>query len=186
MVKCGVFVWTTAESHSWHNVLFMMALGIKNAIFNPKHPLMLLNDTSAVETSGFVCQWNPDTCQLIVLKAKSHILTTAQRRASPVHREAQGTHLMMDSARPYLLQCDTNYLICDASSISYIARVCPFQNFLFKLSCRLSEYPSLTVVHAPGRVLSAPDLPTRQLNDVVFDRDDTNISKHQAHILPIL
>jgi hypothetical protein len=42
------------------------------------------------------------------------------------------------------------------------------------------------VVHAPGRVLSTPDLLTRQLNDVVFDREDTNISKHQAHILPIL
>ena len=27
---------------------------------------------------------------------------------------------------------------------------------------------------------------TRQLNDVVFDREDTNISKQQAHILPIL
>ena len=89
MVKHGVFVWTTAESHSWHNVLFMMALGIKNAIFNPKLLLILLNDTSAVDSSGFVCQWNPDTCQLIVLKAKSHILITAQRRASPAHREAQ-------------------------------------------------------------------------------------------------
>ena len=42
------------------------------------------------------------------------------------------------------------------------------------------------VVHAPGRVLSAPDLLTRQLNDVIFEREDTNLSKHQAHILPIL
>ena len=188
MVKRGIFVWTKVESHSWHNVLFMMALGIKNAIFNPKHPLILLNDTSAVETSGFVCQWNPGTCQLCVLKAKSHILTEAQRRASPVHRESQGTHFMMDSARPYLLQteCPVNYLFVDASSISYIARVKPFENFLFELACRLSEYPSLMVVHAPGRVLSAPDLLTRQLNDVIFEREDTNISKHQAHILPIL
>jgi hypothetical protein len=95
---------------------------------------------------------------------------------------------MMDSARRYLLQteCDTNYLFCDTSSISYMARVRPFENFLFELSCRLSECPSLTVVHAPGRVLSGPDLLTRQLNDVVFNRDDTNISEHQAHILPIL
>ena len=50
MVKKGIFVWTKAESQSWHNVLFMMALGIKNAIFNAKHPLILLNNTSAVET----------------------------------------------------------------------------------------------------------------------------------------
>ena len=188
MVKRGIFIWGKAESHAWHNILFMMALSIKTAIFNPKYSLILLVDTSAVETAGFIMQWNPTTNQLVVLKAKSHLLTTAQRRASPIHREAQGTHHVMDSARPYLLQSEAkyNFLFVDASSISYISRVRPFENFLFELSCTLSEYPSLSVVHCPGRVLSAPDLLTRQLNDVILHRDDTNLSKDQANILPSL
>ena len=94
----------------------------------------------------------------------------------------------MDSARSYLLQSEAkyNFLFVDASSISYISRVRPFEKFLFELSCTLSEYPSLSVVHCPGRVLSAPDLLTQQLNDVILHRDDTNLSKDQANILPSL
>ena len=113
-------------------------------------------DTYAVETARFVMQWNP--------------------------------HHIMESARPYLLQTKAkhNFLFVDASSISYISRVRPFENFLFELSCTLSEYPSPSVVHCSGRVFSAPDLLTRQLNDVVLHRDDTNLSKYQAHILPPL
>ena len=188
MVKTGTFKWGKAESHAWHDLLFLMGLAIKNAIFNPDHPLLILVDTSAVETAGFVMQWSPVTNQLRVLKAKSHLLTTPQRRASPVHRESQGTHYVMESSRPYLLQtrCKHNFLFVDASSISYISRVKPFENFLFELSCTLSEYPSLSVIHCPGRVLSAPDLLTRQLNDVILERNDTNLSKEQAYILPNL
>ena len=62
----------------------------------------------------------------------------------------------------------------------------PFENFLFELSCTLSEYPSLSVIHCPGRVLSAPDLLMRQLNDVILKRNNTNLSKEQAYILPNL
>ena len=154
MVKSGVFRWTKAESHAWHNIM----------------------------------QWNPTTCQLVVIRAKSKILTTAQRRLSPVAREALGAHHVMEVGRPYLLQSTSpaNYLFVDASSISHIARGKPFENFLMELSCTLSEYPRLHPVHCPGRVLSAPDLLTRQLNDVVLHRDDTNISRQQAQILPYL
>ena len=188
MVKSGTFKWTEAESHSWHNILYIMALAIKTAIFNPNHILFLLVDTSAVESSHFLMQWHPEKCQLVVIRAKSHLLTTSERRQSPIHRESIGVHHVLDTARPYLLQtlCKKNFLFTDASSISYAARVRPFENFLFELSCTLSQYPTLEVIHTPGRVLSAPDLLTRQLNNVIFDREDTNLSKTQAHILPPL
>ena len=55
-----------------------------------------------------------------------------------------------------------------------------------ELSCTLSEYPRLHPVHCPGRVLSALDLLTRQLNDVLMHRDVTNLSRQQAQILPSL
>ena len=35
-------------------------------------------------------------------------------------------------------------------------------------------------------MLSAPDLLTRQLNDIILERNDTNLSKEQAYILPNL
>ena len=91
MVEAVIFKWGKAESHAWHELLFLMGLAIKNAIFNPDHPLLILVDTSSVETAVFVMQWSPLTNQLRVLKAKSHLLTTPQRCASPVHRKSQGT-----------------------------------------------------------------------------------------------
>ena len=103
MVKTGTIKWGKAESHAWHD-LFLMGLAIKNGIFNPDHPLLILVDTSAVETAGFVMQWSPVTNQLGVLESKSHLSTTPKRRASPVHRESQGTHYVMEASRPYLLQ----------------------------------------------------------------------------------
>ena len=147
MVKNEFFKWTIAESHSWHNILCIMALAIKTAIFNPEYVIFLLVDTSAVESSHFLMQWHPERCQLAIIRAKSHLLTTVERRQSPVHRESIGVHHVLDTGRPYLLQtlCKKNYLFTDASSISYEARVRPFENFLFELSCSLSEYPSLEV-----------------------------------------
>ena len=165
-----------------------MALSIKTAIFNPSYALFLLTDASSVEIAAFIMQWNPTTCQLVVIRAKNKILTTAQRRLSPVQREALGAHHVMEVGRPYLLQSTSpaNYLFVDASSISHIARGKLFENFLMELSCTLSEYPRLHPVHCPGRVLSAPDLLTMQLNDVVIHRDYTNLSRQQAQILPYL
>ena len=61
MVKAGTFKWGKAESHAWHDLLFLMGLAIKNSIFNPDYPLLLLVDTSAVETAAFVMQWSPVT-----------------------------------------------------------------------------------------------------------------------------
>ena len=77
MVKTGTFKWTKAESHAWHNILYIMALAIKTAIFNPEYPLFLFTEASAVEIAAFIMQWNPTTCQLVVIRAKSKILTTS-------------------------------------------------------------------------------------------------------------
>ena len=120
MVKAGTFKWAKAESHAWHDILLLMRRAIKNAIFNQDHPLLLLVDTSAVETAGFVIQWSPVTNLLRVLKAKSHLLTTPKRRISPVHRESQGTHYVMEDPDHTSSRPDINTTSCSSMPPPFI------------------------------------------------------------------
>ena len=124
-----------------------MSSAIKNSIYNPKHPLFLLTDTSAVESSVFIFNWHPEKLQLNIIGTKSSLLTTAMRRQSPVHREAVGLRKVIDLAKPYLIQTKSpvNYLFTDASSLSYINRLNHFNSFLQDLSKELFMYASLTV-----------------------------------------
>ena len=163
-------------------------MAIRNAIYNPKHPLFLLTDTSAVESSVFICNWNPDDLTLNIVGTKSSLLTTSMRRQSPVHREAVGLRKVIDLAKPYLIQtvAPVNYLFTDASSLSYINRLKHFNSFLQDLSEELSLYPTITVIHTPGSVLFYPDLISRQLDNIHLPREGVQISKQQALIIPSL
>ena len=94
------------------------------------------------------------------IRCRGHLLTVSQRRQSPIHKEADGVHRVIDLGKPYLLQTLSphNYLLTDAASISYISRAKYFDNFLMEISITISEYPSLHVVQCPGRCLSFPDM----------------------------
>ena len=137
------------------NILFLMALSIKNQLFNPEFPLILLTDSSYIDQSSFCCQWDPHHLQLAIIRS--------QRRQSPIHKEADGVHRVIDLGKPYLLQTLSphNYLLTDAQSISYISRAKYFDNFLMEISITISEYPSLHVIHTPGRCLSLTDMMSR-------------------------
>jgi hypothetical protein len=188
IVKEGKFKWTKVECESYSNLLYLMGLQIRNYIFDPTKPLMLMADTSAVESSLLIFQWDPDTLSLQIVTTKSILLTTALRRQAPVHREAHGVDRVMDLAKSYLFQTSApvNYLFDDASSISYIARNRPFSSFLQTLSETLSMYPSLVVIHLPGRALWYADILSRQFDHVAMTRTDTMISEDQAKLIPSL
>ena len=47
-------------------------------------------------------------------------------------------------------------------------------------------YPSLTVIHTPGRILFYPDLISRQLDNVHLPCEGVQVSKQQALIIPSL
>ena len=91
-------------------------------------------------------------------------------------------------AKPYLFQSTAlaNFLFNDASSISYIARNKPFSSFLQTLSEELSMFPSLIVIHLPGRALWFCDILSRQYDNVIVERTDNELSKDQATIVPSL
>ena len=171
---------------TYGNLLYLMSLQIRNHIFDPTRPLMAMADTSALETSLVLFQWNPDTLNLDIIHTKSILLSTSIRRQSPVHREAFGVSQLLALAKPYLFQSSAtiNFLFNDASSMSYISRNKPFSSFLQTLSEELSMFPSLVVIHMPGRALWFCDILSRQYDNVTVERTDTDISKEQATIVP--
>ena len=91
-------------------------------------------------------------------------------------------------AKPYLFQSTAvvNYLFNDVSSIAYISRNKPFSSFLQTLAEDLSLFPTLVIIHMPGRCLWYADILSRQHDHVAVSRDDTKISKEQALLVPAL
>jgi hypothetical protein len=188
IIKENKFRWTIVEAESYANLLYLMGLQIRNYIFDPTKPLMLMADGSAVESSLLIFQWNADLLSLDMVSTKSMLLTTALRNQAAIHIEAFGVDRVLELAKPYLFQSlsPVNYLFTDASSISYVSRNKPFSSFLQALSETMSMYPSLTVVHMPGRALWYVDILSRQHDYVAMQRTDTNVSEEQAKLTPNL
>ena len=188
IVKSGKFVWTRIHAEAYGNLLFLMALQIRNTIFNPTRPLCKYADTSILETGLLIFQWNPEKLNLNLIHTKSILLPTAIRKQAAVHRECFGISALLAMAKPYLFQstAPANFLFNDASSISYISRNKPFSSFLQSLAEELSLFPTLVVIHIPGRALWYSDILSRQHDNVSVERTDTNISKDQALLVPAL
>ena len=70
IIKDGKFKWTRVECESYSNLLYLMALQVWNYIFDPTKPLMLMTDSSALECSLVLFQWNPDTLTLDIVTDK--------------------------------------------------------------------------------------------------------------------
>ena len=123
-----------AEVYS--NLLYLMSLQIPTYIYDPVKPLMLMADTSALESSLVIYKWCANILNLQITYTKSIILTSSLKFQSPVHRETFGVSSLLTLAKLYLFQstAQTNFLFSDASSISYIARNKPFSSFWQTLS----------------------------------------------------
>ena len=83
LVKVGVFKWTKVECESYSNLLYLMGLQIRNYIFDPTKPLMLMADTSAVESSLLIFQWDPDTLTLKIVTTPELTVSDLDRKAAP-------------------------------------------------------------------------------------------------------
>ena len=104
VIKSGVFTWEKIHSQAYGNLLYLMGLQVRNHIYDPSKPLLLMADTSALESSMVIFQWDQAALDLQITHTKSILLTTALRRQSPVHRESFGVQSLLKLARPYLFQ----------------------------------------------------------------------------------
>ena len=136
LLRSKTFVWKQVHAESYGDLLYLMSLQIKTHIFDPAKSLILLTDTSAVESSNLICNWNPHQLTLHLITTKSTLLNTALRNQSPIHRETYGGHQVLALGKPYLLQstAPVNFMFTDASSLSYCNRMKPFNSFLQNLS----------------------------------------------------
>ena len=82
IIKDGAFVWEKVYSEAYGNLLYLMGLQIRTYIYDPAKPLMLMADTSALETSLVIFQWDAKTLNLRITHIKSILLSTSIRRQS--------------------------------------------------------------------------------------------------------
>ena len=71
LIKDGKFVWEKVHSHAYGNLLYLMGLQIRNYIFDPAKPIMAMADTSALETSLVIFQWDAKSMNLQITHTKS-------------------------------------------------------------------------------------------------------------------
>ena len=90
IIKDGKFEWQKVHSEAYGNLLYLMGFQIRNYIYDPAKPLMLMADTSALENSLVIFQWDVRTLYLQITHNKSILLTTSLRRQSPVHCTSRG------------------------------------------------------------------------------------------------
>ena len=188
IIKTGKFKWGKVEAQAYTNLLFLFALQLKNHIHDPKKPLILYADTSALESGLSAFQFDKDKLALQLISTKSVLLPLSVRRQAAVFRECFGVEALLSMAKPYLFQTQSphNFLLNDASSIGYLSRMKTFSSFLQNLSEHLSLYPSLTTIHTPGRCLTLSDLLSRTNDNVIVSNPDTSLSKEHAELAPAL
>ena len=187
ILKTGQFQWTQVHCHAYGNLLFLMALQIRNTIFNPNMPICAYADTSMLETGLLLFQWDPQKLGLNLIHTKSILLPTAIRNQASVHRECFGISALLTLAKPYFFQstAKANFLFNDASCIGYISRAKHFSSFLQSLAEELSMHPTLVVIHLPGRALWFADVLSREYDHVLVPRGNS-LSKDQALLVPAL
>ena len=98
VLKENKFIWTKVESESYSNLLYLMSLQIRNYIFDPTRPLVCMADSSALEASLLLCQWDPDLLTLDMVSTKSLLMTTALRNQSAIHHEAFASGKVLELA----------------------------------------------------------------------------------------
>ena len=88
MILSGKFVWNKLHEETWNNVKFLCSLKVKNYIFQPHVSCFLISDASAVEQGLFLVQFVPEELDIYIVTCQSRLLTEAERRKTPIQREA--------------------------------------------------------------------------------------------------
>ena len=119
------------HEEAWQNVIYICSLQVKNYIFEPHLPLLLVVDSSAVKRGLFLFQILPNEIDLRIVMCKSKLLTEAEIRKTPILREAAAVDDGIDMAEPYLLHstAPVNFIFTDTASIQYVSRNKAFSNF---------------------------------------------------------
>ena len=83
IIKDGISIREKVNLHAYENLLYLMGLQIRNYIFDPAKPLMCMADTSVLETSLVIFQWDAKSMNLQITHTKSILLSTSIRRQRP-------------------------------------------------------------------------------------------------------
>ena len=182
-IKQKKFKWSKLEEEAFRNVLFVIALQIKMANFDPEQILLITTDSSAVAMGGAFFNFCPKTGSLQLIDSITKIFSGAQLRQSPVQKETLALMYCLIYGENYIRsnQLQT-WIFSDANSLQYIQRSKMYNSKQFNNSIFISSLPRTSFFYVSGRSLLLADALTRQFQSV-FTGNYT-VSKELCEMIP--
>ena len=182
-IKQKKFKWGKLEEEAFRNVLFVIALQIKMANFDPEQILLITTDSSAVAMSGAFFNFCPKTGSLQLIDSITKIFSGAQLRQSPVQKETLALMYCLIYGENYIRSNHLQtWIFSDANSLQYIQRSKLYNSKQFNNSIFISSLPRTSFFYVSGRSLLLADALTRQFQSV-FTGNYT-VSRELCEMIP--
>ena len=182
-IKQKKFQWGKLQEEAFRNVLFVIALQIKMANFDPEQILLITTDSSAVAMSGAFFNFCPKTGELELIDSITKIFAGAQLRQSPVQKETLALMYSLIYGENYIRSNQVQtWIFSDANSLQYIQRNKMFNSKQFNNSIFISSLPRTSFFYVSGRSLLLADALTRQFQSVFTGNYE--VSKELCEMIP--
>ena len=130
--------------------------------------------------------FNPATLDLRLMDTQTRLFSKSQINYAPVQREATSLMFCVAHGEAYIRNCCTEtWLLCDASSLQYIARNKSYSSRQYNDALFLSTLPKLNIFYCSGKALLLSDILSRQYQDVVLSKN-FQLSAELARMVPPL
>ena len=182
-IKQKKFQWGKLQEEAFRNVLFVIALQIKMANFDPEQILLITTDSSAVAMSGAFFNFCPKTGELELIDSITKIFAGAQLRQSPVQKETLALMYSLVYGENYIRSNQVQtWIFSDANSLQYIQRNKMFNSKQFNNSIFISSLPRTSFFYVSGRSLLLADALTRQFQSVFTGNYE--VSRELCEMIP--
>merc|ERR1712020_464665 len=185
-LKKPTFEWTPQCEISFNNLKFLIALNISLAHYDPDKILLATSDSSQVSYNAAYFLFDPKTLDLKLFDTQTRLFSKSQINYAPVQRESTSLMFTVSHGESYIRACNTGtWLLCDASSLQYIARNKAFSSRQYNDALFLSTLPRLNIFYCSGKALLLSDVLSRQFQSVVLSKN-FELSSQMAKLIPPL
>ena len=185
-LKQPTFEWTPACQIAFNNLKFLISLNISLAHFDPDKILLATSDSSQVSYNAAFFMFDPKSLDLRLIDTQTRLFSKSQINYAPVQRESTSLMFTVSHGEAYIRNCNTEtWLLCDASSLQYIARNKAYSSRQYNDALFLSTLPRLNIFYCSGKALLLSDILSRQFQTVVLSKN-FELSSEMAKLIPPL
>ena len=185
-LKQTTFEWTPSCQIAFNNLKFLISLNISLAHFDPDKILLATSDSSQVSYNAAFFTFDPKSLDLRLIDTQTRLFSKSQINYAPVQRESTSLMFTVSHGEAYIRNCNTEtWLLCDASSLQFIARNKAYSSRQYNDALFLSTLPRLNIYYCSGKALLLSDILSRQFQTVVLSKN-FELSSEMAKLIPPL